>query len=248
MKYILRTYRDKFSKDRFESFDVVVKDSDIWVGVDKESYSGLMKNFCTQQIFFLRNLLEDYIVKNQQFKMSLTPIEMEEGMPFVAKEMIKYSSKVGVGPMATVAGYFADYIGNKIIQEFNIKEIVLENGGDIFVFLKKSMIVSIFAGDSVLSEKVGVVIPEGSFGICTSSGTVGHSYSEGIADAVMVVCENPSLADAYATFLANKIKSKDNVVDAINIAKSKKEILSCVIICQDNIGICGNFEILNLGY
>ena len=40
-------------------------------------------------------------------------------------------------------------------------------------------------------------------GICTSSGTVGHSISFGRADAVTVFASEASVADAHATSIAN---------------------------------------------
>ena len=45
-------------------------------------------------------------------------------------------------------------------------------------------------------------------GICTSSGTVGHSLSFGKADAVCVKAKSVSLADAAATAIGNMVKSQ----------------------------------------
>lgn len=245
MIYTERTYRDTFSKERLEFFSVIVKETDLWIGIDKNSFCDSMVHFCEQQIIELRNTLDAFIDKAPNFKSSLQPIPFEDNIPIQAKEMIIASTKADIGPMGSVAGCFANYLGEKIMDNYDVKELIIENGGDIFVKIEEALSVSVFAGDSPFSEKVGVIIPKGCYGICTSSGTIGHSYSEGITDALMVVCENPLLADAYATSLANKVKSKYDVESVIKLAKSKIEILSCIIICQDYVGICGNFEFVS---
>ncbi len=90
--------------------------------------------------------------------------------------------------------------------------MVIENGGDIYAVLNDEFVLSVFAGNSPLSERIGLVIPEGKkkWGICTSAGTVGPSLSFGKADAVVVICEDILLADAYATAFGNKVKSPES--------------------------------------
>jgi ApbE superfamily uncharacterized protein (UPF0280 family) len=92
---------------------------------------------------------------------------------------------------------------------------------------------------------MGLVIPQekGKMGICTSAGTVGPSLSFGKADAVVVICENVLLADAFATAFGNKVKSPNDVEKVINQAENYPEILSLLIICEDRIGIRGEYEI-----
>jgi hypothetical protein len=123
--------------------------------------------------------------------------------------------------------------------------MVIENGGDIFAQLKNELVLSVFAGDSPLSERIGLAIPArlGNFGICTSSGTVGPSLSYGKADAVVVVCENVLLADAFATAFGNKVKSPNDIEKVINQSEKIPEILSLIVICEDKIGIRGDYEI-----
>jgi ApbE superfamily uncharacterized protein (UPF0280 family) len=106
-------------------------------------------------------------------------------------------------------------------------------------------LLSVFAGNSPLSERIGLVIPEGKkkWGICTSAGTVGPSLSYGKADAVVVICEDVLLADAYATALGNKVKSPNDVEKVINASEKIPEIFSLLIICEDKIGIRGDVEI-----
>ena len=123
--------------------------------------------------------------------------------------------------------------------------MVIENGGDIFTLFKDELVLSVFAGGSPLSERIGLVIPpkKNKLGICTSAGTVGPSLSYGKADAVVVICEDILLADAFATAFGNKVKSPNDVEKVIKQSEKYSEILSLLIICEDKIGIWGDYEI-----
>jgi ApbE superfamily uncharacterized protein (UPF0280 family) len=136
-------------------------------------------------------------------------------------------------------------VGEAILQNFSVEEMVIENGGDIFAVIKNELVLSVFAGESPLSEKIGLVIPAetGKIGICTSAGTVGPSLSFGKADAVVVICRDAVLADAFATAFGNKVKSPNDVEKVINQSEKYPEILSMLIVCEDKVGIRGDFEI-----
>ena len=146
--------------------------------------------------------------------------------------------------MAAVAGAFAESIGDDLIRNFNLTEIVVENGGDIFLKINQPVTLSVFAGNSPLSGKIGIEIAASvnRIGVCTSAGKVGPSLSFGKADAVMVACNNAALADAWATSLANRIKSASDIDRTINETEKIDEIRSVVMICDNKIGIRGEFE------
>jgi ApbE superfamily uncharacterized protein (UPF0280 family) len=131
------------------------------------------------------------------------------------------------------------------MSNFSVKELVIENGGDIFALLKHKLVLSVFAGNSPLSEKIGLKITPGvsPLGICTSAGTVGPSLSFGKADAVVVVAKDVLVADAFATAFGNKVKSPADVEKVTDEAKNHPEILSLLIICEDRAGVWGEFEI-----
>lgn len=244
MTYQPRFYRGDFSTGRFQAFSFAVGETDLWVGVDKRSFCASMIEFCRKLVVNLRVEAEKYIEANPEFLKSLEPISVDDCMPGFAKEMTLAGYKANVGPMAAIAGYFAGYVGSRMLGNYKIKELVIENGGDIFTKTDKPLSVSVYAGESFFSGKISVIIPRGTYGICTSSGTVGHSYSMGNADAVMAICNDITLADAYATALANRVRSPENVDNVVSVAKSKKEILSCIAICRDKIGMCGKFEVV----
>lgn len=239
-----RTYRTQFNKERFTAFEIKYMETDLWIGIDPASYKEEIKELVGRRIKDLRNILDNYIQKEPFFKKSLKPFQPAEFAPLEATEMAIAANHAGIGPMSTVAGLFAREIGNEIIQNFSVNELVIENGGDIFVLLKDELVLSVFAGESILSERIGLVIPteKSTLGICTSAGTVGPSLSYGLADAVVVVCEDTLLADALATALGNKVKSPNDVEKVIKQSEKYSDILSLLIICEDKIGIRGDYE------
>ncbi len=240
-----RTYRSQFNTSRFAGFVVKHLETDLWIGVDPESFDEKMKDLALNKIQSLRAVLDEYIQTEPFFKKSLKPFQPGKTAPGEAVEMAIATEKAGVGPMAAVAGLFAREVGETIRQNFSVKELLIENGGDIYLLIQNEMLLSVFAGESILSERIGIVIPamDDAFGICTSAGTVGPSLSYGKADAVVVVCKDVLLADALATSLGNLVKSPEHVEKVINKADKYPEIMSLLIICDDKIGIKGENEI-----
>jgi ApbE superfamily uncharacterized protein (UPF0280 family) len=243
--YHPRLYRERMGLNRFCFFTVCYLETDLWIGVDKDSYREEMKDFTLKKIIELRKALDKYAGKNIEFMRTLTPVEINRDAPGIAREMAGASIISGSGPMAAVAGAFSQFIGESITSEYKVNELAVENGGDCYIRIKKPLNVSVYAGQSPFSERIGITItPEYSpLGICTSSGTVGHSRSFGKADAVMVVCKNTLLADAYATVFCNKIRKKSDIELTLAEIKLKKSILGTVIIFKEKVGITGRFKL-----
>ena len=146
--------------------------------------------------------------------------------------------------MASVAGTNAQYVGTDLLKES--ASIIVENGGDIFLKTENEASVGVFAGKSPLTYKVALRIrPEDMpLGVCTSSGTVGHSLSLGRADAVCVTSKSASLADAAATFLGNCVKRKDDIKAAIETGAAIEGVLGVLIIIGDKMGVHGKIELV----
>jgi len=247
-KYYIRTYREQFNTHRFSGFQISFRETDLWIGVNPDSFREEMKDCVLSRIKELRENLDKYINKEPLFAKSLEPFQPSENAPSEAKEMALASAKAGIGPLAAVAALFAREAGKTILQNFPVKELVIENGGDIFASLKNNMVLSIFAGDSPLSEKIGIEIPgeTGKLGICTSAGTVGPSFSYGQADAVMVICKNILVADSLATAIGNEVKAPGDIEKALELSEKYPEIKSALIICKDKLGIRGEFQLKSL--
>jgi ApbE superfamily uncharacterized protein (UPF0280 family) len=229
--------------DRFISFQVSYLETDLWIGVDKPSYNPSINKFVLEKIIALRRSIDNYILRNPLFKTSLSPIPDDFEAPAEARAMIHASAISETGPMSAVAGLFSQVIGEYVIREYNVKELVVENGGDIFLKALNNIDIAIYAGKSELSNKIAITIPGNAtpVGLCTSSGTVGPSLSFGKADAVMIACKNATIADALATRFGNEVKSGEDINRVLALSENFNEIELIVIIVEDKIGIRGKF-------
>lgn len=244
MEYKDRTYREHVREGRWTSFTTKYKKTDVWIGVDKESYKPEIPEFCNT---FIRNLhasMDAYLCKDPNYLTSLIPYDAKPEAPDILKKMSCISRRTGIGPMSAIAGAVALYIVEALKTEFHIKEAIVENGGDIYADIQEDMDVSVFAGTSPLSEKVGLHInaQQAPLGICTSSGTVGPSLSFGKADAVVIICKDVLLADSYATKFANFIRKPEDINPVLEKIGKLEDILAAMVIKDDSMGVIGKFE------
>ena len=232
------------NKERFRFFRTVHHESDLMVGVSHNSYQQDMEHFVKGELIRLRELIEAYSKKDPRFISSLDPIELipSENASEI-QTMISCGQKSGTGPMAAVAGMFAQEIGKALLTSFGTTEVVVENGGDLYLRNEKDLVSVIHAGTSQLSKKIGFVVPPGEWGIGTSSGTVGHSFSKGQADAVTVIGPSAPLADSWATAIANHVLSPDDLDRELDAVDGIPEILACAIIVENRIGIRGDLQV-----
>ena len=239
-----RTYRKQFSKNRFRSFVVNYKDTDLWVGVDHESFNPRMIAEAERCVRELRTGLENYLTVDPAFGSSFVPVKSKPNSHRIVTLLSQAAQAAQTGPMAAVAGAFSELTGRHLLNLFSIRELVLENGGDIFLNLKENLLLSVHAGNSPLSGKIAIEIPasETPLGVCTSAGTVGPSISFGRADAVMVSCRDTARADALATALGNRVKTPADIPGILKKTEDYPEVMSVVIICGDQLGIRGQFK------
>ena len=223
------------------SFRVAVKETDLFVHADQP-----LEEITRELILKYRGYVETYIQQYPEFATTLQPWQAGDPAPLIVKDMIAAGEKAGVGPMAAVAGAMAEHVGTELL--LHTEEVVVENGGDIFIKTKDPVTIGIFAGSSPLSLRIGLRIDAGNkpLAACTSSGTVGHSLSLGKADAVSVVSDSCSLADAAATAIGNLIQSKNDIQQALDIGQRIEGVNGLVIIIGDAIGMWGNLEIVPL--
>jgi len=205
----------------------------------------------TDLILQYRAQLEKYILKNPQFSASLDPLKHDKIAPPLIRDMLNAGIAAGVGPMAAVAGTIAEYVGKGLVTAGS-REVMVENGGDIYLQRNTDCSIAIFAGESPLSYKVGLKIKSSQMpiGICTSSGTVGHSLSLGLPDSVTVLSKSTALADAVATRLGNEVGCSGNPKTGIQngLAKAKEipGISGVVVICGEFIGAFGGVELIQV--
>ncbi len=151
----------------------------------------------------------EYARTHPDFITSLSPLPEDGSAPEIVRRMLEAGRRAGVGPMAAVAGAVAEF-ALRAMLEAGADEALVENGGDIAMFIARPVIIPVFTGPSSLKGLGLKIRPSGRImGLCTSSGTVGHSLSFGKADAAVVLAEDAALADAAATSLGNAVRERD---------------------------------------
>ena len=145
--------------------------------------------------------------------------------------------------MACVAGAIAEFLGKDLLKK-SYREVIIENGGDLFLKIRKIRQVRIYTGKKKSHQGLRLKIrpKDTPLGICTSSGTIGHSLSFGKADAAIIFSKNASLADAVATATGNRIASARDLEMAAVFAKSIKGVLGAVIIVKNKLICWGKVE------
>ncbi len=246
--YVQRDYRRRFREDRRVHFTVKCRETDLCIGIDRASWQEEIPAFARRFVEALRAEMDAWIAGHPEYARALVPQEATEDAPGIFHEMAAAARRSGIGPMSAVAGAVARRTGEALKARFEVREVMVENGGDIYADLQEDADIAVFAGASPLSERVGLRIraEESPVGICTSSGTVGPSLSFGKADAVMIVCRDAALADTYATAFANRIQTADDIPACMERIKREEEILAAIAVKGDKIGIYGIFEMILL--
>lgn len=221
---------------------IVAKETDIYIYTNKM----LDKAFAEERIRSYRWEIERYIDRDRRFLVALKPLEVELDAPEIIKEMSLQSKKAGVGPMAAVAGAVAEFLGRDLIKA-GYKDVIIENGGDIYLKTTRSRRVGLYAGRSRAWNNLALkIMPKSTpLGVCTSSGTLAHSLSFGSADSVSILSKSASLADAVATATANRIKSVKDLKNALDFAKSIHGVLGVVIIMKNNLLSWGKIAVFD---
>ena len=195
----------------------------------------------------LRVQLQGYIAQDPAFAASHTPHTPLAGAPAIAQAMAQAAAVAGVGPMAAVAGAFAQAAGEFLAGYSS--QVIVENGGDIYLATTKDRIVGIYAGSaSPYSGNLGlkIVAKQQPLGVCTSSGTVGPSYSYGKADAAVILAADALLADAAATALGNRVRTPQDVGAAVEFAAALPGVGGALVICQKALAALGEIELIDL--
>lgn len=238
--YVRRTYRDFSSSRHLSPFSVKVSETDLYVLADSD-----LSEFTFETVLQYRTQIEEYIRIHPGFRTSLVPTSDDPMAPEIIKDMIAATRAAGVGPMASVAGAIAEHVGRKLLADS--LNVVVENGGDIYLDVRDDMSIGIFAGKSPLSGRIALRITAGEspLGICTSSGTVGHSLSFGNADAVCIKSKSAALADAAATAAGNLIQTKADIQRGLAKAMSIQGVLGVLIVTGDTLAVQGAMELTN---
>ncbi len=239
--YEERAYRNLVKTDDLVKFEVIVKETDLLVRAERD-----LSPETRESVLRHRHQLETYIEADPEFQKSLSPLKNNPYAPEIVREMLRTSRLAGVGPMAAVAGAIAESVAKDLLRLS--REVIIENGGDIYLVTSKLRTVGIYAGASPFSHKLGILIEpeETPLGVCTSSGTVGPSLSFGKADAVCILSKSAALADAAATAVGNAVKEKKDIESGLERGKEIEGVLGMVIVVKGKIGVWGNVKLTRL--
>lgn len=235
--YQPRTYRHWVKDKDLVAFNVTAKETDLYIRAKSD-----LKRQAYELVVKYRRMLEEYIELHPSFQTSLEPVAVADDAPPLVSGMAEAAQKAGVGPMAAVAGAIAEAVGSELLTLS--QEVIVENGGDIYLKSLRKRLIGIYAGQSPLTGRVGLEIKakDTPLGICTSSGTVGHSLSYGKADAVIVLAPSTTLADAAATAIGNHILKPEDIPGGIEFARSIGGLKGAVIIQGEQVGVWGEVK------
>lgn len=236
-----RTFRNYIKADNLIKFEVIEKETDLLIQADSNLFEKALSS-----VLKCRAEIEKYIGLNPQFAKSYSPLSLRSYATPIIKAMAAAAKKVRVGPMAAVAGAIAEFVGKDLLPLTN--ELIIENGGDLFLKINQPRKFDINSGQSPFSEKIALEIDPRPkpFSICTTSGTSGASFSFGKADLVLVIAESAPLADATATAIGNIIKDVSDLEQGINLAKKIRGLDGVLIIKDDQLGVMGKIKIIPL--
>jgi hypothetical protein len=236
-----RTYRRQHQKKGLVSFDITVKETNLNIQAKTD-----LTDIAIKSVLTCRNYIETYIHLHPDFLTAVVPLKDTGPAPGIIRDMMAAAQLANVGPMAAVAGAVAEHAGKSLLD--HSPEVIVENGGDIFIQSDSETIFRIYAENSPFSMTTGIRVNKRvtPYGMCTSSGTLGHSKSFGTADAVTVLAHSCALADAMATALGNRVKTAADIQDAINVGNAIPGILGIVILKGDSIGLWGDLKLVTL--
>lgn len=241
MTYEPRTYRAMTDPEGLVTFEVVHAETDLQISALRDltpQASALVATF--------REQLEAYFAANPYFAESLVPVDASPGAPAIVRAMADTARTAGVGPMASVAGAMAEAVARGLDPESS--EVIVENGGDLYLISRFERRVLLEAGDSPLSGHVGLLLEPGMMpvAVCTSSAKVGPSLSFGSAHAATVVARSGALADAAASVAGNLVHGPDDIERALARVKEIPGVLGAVVIADDTIGAVGGVSLFKV--
>lgn len=231
-------YRRLVRPDDLISFHVRVEQSDLLVCAQRP----LESQACTL-VLDARRQVVNYMERHPAFATALAPLPSDPAAPPVVAAMLDASRRAGVGPMAAVAGAIAEHVGRGLLAQS--EEMIVENGGDVFLRSRRRREVALLAEHTALAGlRVALpAAPEG-LGLATSAGTLGHSLSFGRADAVMVLADSAALADALATAIGNGVREASDLGPALARAQTLGA-RGAVILAAGHVAARGAIELLD---
>ncbi len=236
-----RTYRRSVNSKGLTAFQVAVKQTDLWISAKRD-----LSKEARDLVLDCRAQLELYISQYPAFRSTLIPWPNDPFAPPLVKEMITVGQQLSVGPMACVAGAIAQRVGEGLLEWTT--EVVVENGGDIYANAKRDLTVAMLSANRHIGRRIGIKIVSSRMpiSVCSSSATLGHSYSEGSADLVTVIAGSAAYADGAATAICNMIKTPGDLQNLDNMAAGFDHVVGILATIGKTMACWGDVELVSL--
>jgi ApbE superfamily uncharacterized protein (UPF0280 family) len=186
-----------------------------------------------------RRDIERQIRRDPFFLTTLEPYDFKAPMDRVVQRMCEASALAQVGPMAAVAGAIAQEALEAMMSS-GCTHGWVDNGGDVALVLESPVTMEIFSEPGARTASALELEPsESAFGVCTSSGKLGHSISFGNADAAVAVADSATLADAIATAMGNRVVDKTSLRTCFDPVKGIKGFRGGVAMLDGQVALHG---------
>jgi uncharacterized protein len=188
-----------------------------------------------------RRILEEYIARDPEFQTALVPIDLRADAPEIARRMAWAARRVGVGPMAAVAGAMAQIAAEAALAA-GAREAIVDNGGDIYLKAVEPVLITLGTGTAKLADRLAFSVQpqETPISICSSSGKMGHSMSFGLCDLATIVAKDAALADAAATQAGNLVKTVADMDVALERIMHIEGVEGVLLVKDDRVGLAGH--------
>jgi ApbE superfamily uncharacterized protein (UPF0280 family) len=188
-----------------------------------------------------RRILEEYIARHPSFQSVLAPIDLRTDAPEVARRMAWAARRVGVGPMAAVAGAMAQLAAEAALAA-GAGEVIVDNGGDIYLKATEPVLIALGTGTANLADRLAFSVQpdQTPLAICSSSGKMGHSMSFGRCELATIVAKDAALADAAATQAGNLVRSVEDMDAALERIMRIEGIDGVMLVKDDRVGLAGH--------
>ncbi|TLM80096.1 MAG: UPF0280 family protein, partial [Actinobacteria bacterium] len=141
MMYEPRTYRLTVAPAGLVSFGVRVAETDLLISARRDLSAEAL-----ELVAGVRADLEAFVAASPRFAESYVPVEVSDDAPEVVRRMAAAAHTANVGPMAAVAGAVAEAVARGL--EPLSPDVIVENGGDIYLIGREDRTVALWAGGS----------------------------------------------------------------------------------------------------
>ena len=193
------------------------------------------------EIVAQRAELDRYFVRHPSVRTALEPVPLTDDAPEILRRMHRASVLTGVGPMAAVAGCFAQ-VAVEAACRAGAEEALVENGGDIYLQASRDLTVGLYAGERspVRGLAFQVAADRLPLALCSSSSRMGHSSSFGDCDLATVLSGDGALADAAATLACNLVRDVADLDKALDRVAGIPGVTGALLVKAGRVGLKGD--------